>query len=158
MSLLSYSVPSSGPVKVLVSLLESIPLVITVYDSQHVVTSAELVDNGEANTITVGPGTGEYSVMLRAVNRPHGAREAITSVLPGTIFSRTARVGGNSRVVQCGGDMWMGDDHGRTGARLGVSRGSTIAVATSGQITVQYNGRVMDLSEAAELDLLEVEV
>lgn len=158
MSLLSYSYPVSGPVKVLVSLLESIPLEVTVYDNQDITATAELVDDGSANTIQVGPsGYPDFNLILQAVNRKSKGRQAITSILPGAIFSQTASVGGNSRTVQCGGDMFVGGAPlAWKGARLTVSRGSTLDIAISGDITVRHNGRTMPEREAAELGLLVV--
>lgn len=158
MSLLSYSSPTSGPVSVLVDLLPVFPLEITVYDSRDVTATVELVENGEADTVQVGPGRSGSALILRAVNRGHSVRDVLTSVLPGAVFSQTASVKGKSRAVQCGGDMWMGDGHGKaTGAYLTIPRNSIIFLGNVGEITVRHDDRTMSIQRAAELDLLEVE-
>jgi hypothetical protein len=160
MSLLSYSDPSGGTRSVLVSLLSEIPLEITVYDSQDITTTLELIDDGKANTIQIGPSKGRsYDLILRAINLWSEGRRTITSILPGAIFSQTASVSGNSRSIQCGGDMWLNETPvAWKGARMTLPRGSTVTIANSGEVTVRHNGRTMTLREAAELNLLLVEI
>jgi hypothetical protein len=160
MSLLSYSYPTSGPVKVFVSLLPSIPLEVTVYDNQDITATAELVDDGKANTIQIGPtGIPSFDMIFQAVNRKGDRRRFMTSILPGAVFSQTASISGNSRTVQCGGDLFLNQvPVAWRGGRLTVSRGSTLSIADSGDIAVRHDGRTMEIEEAADLGLLVVQI
>lgn len=155
---MTYDNPRPGRASVLVNLLPSIPLEITVID-RNGRASMELVGGDEANLIQVGPG-GEagYDMLLRATKEKNRTQKVITHILPGAVFSQTAQVGGNSTVIQCGGNMSIGGSRKKDGAYLRLPLGSWVAVADVGEVVVLRNNWTHTLQEAAEAGLLRVEI
>lgn len=155
---MTYNNPRTGKVSVLLNVIPSIPVEITVIDAGGQA-SMELIGGDDASRIQIGPGENtRFDMMLRATREKSRTREIITQILPGAVFSQTARVSGDSTVIQCGGSMSIGGSRKKEGAYLRLPLGSRIAVADSGEITVLRNNWTHTLQEAAESGLLEVEI
>lgn len=157
-TVLTYDNPTSGPTSVLVNLLPSIPLEITVSQDPKCRASIELVDTEDANVVQVGPGKGGFEMLLKAVHKKRIGTEIITQILPGAVFSQTAKVSGNSTVIQCGGSMSIGGSQRENGAYITAAIGSRIAVADCGEITVKYGDSDLTIHEAHRRGLLKVEI
>lgn len=155
-TLLSYTHHFNGPTGILVD-ISAMPLEITVVEDLRCPVAAQLA-GADANTVQLGPfGARNRDVRMRAMNKERRGRIAITSVLPGAIFSQTASAKGNTRVVQCGGDMTIGGHGVKDGARLEIPRGCWLELKSHGLISVNHFEEVLTVVEAVTRGLFELD-
>lgn len=138
-SILSYTSRTPGKARLLVSLIPSIPLDVTVLDDPDGLPYLELIGTDGANVVYVGAaGLPGIDLMLRAVHRDRSESEIFIQGVPDTPdeVSRGRR----------------------KGAYVHLPRGSHLAVADSGPITVKHRGFTLSIGEAARRGLLTVEI
>jgi hypothetical protein len=134
-----------------------LPVEITLRDNPRGKVSVELA-GARANTVQVGPcGKDSRDVQVRAYEE--GSRDikrAITMVLPGAVFSQTARVSGNNSVVQCGGSMVVGGHSRKDGAYVSAPLGCLFELRDSGLIGVTFEGETLTVTEAVHRRLMRL--
>lgn len=153
---LTYDHPHRGPAGILVETPE-LPVEITLRDNPHGKIRIELI-GATANTIQLGPsGRRNRDVLVRALNEERrDIRQVLTTILPGAVFSQTARVGGNSTVIQCGGDVVTGN-HGRAdGVYVSAPLGCMFHLKGYAGIAVNFEGDVLTTPEAVARKLMKM--
>lgn len=155
-TLMTYDHPYAGPATILIQ-TPGLPVEITLRENRHERIRAELA-GAEANTIQIGPfGTRNRDVQIRAFNEQQNVRQVLTTILPGAVFSQTARVSGKSKVVQCGGDITMGGHGLKNGSYVSAPLGCLFQLKDHGPVTVKFEGEVLTLPEATARELLRLD-
>lgn len=155
-TLLTYDHPYPGPATITIE-TPDLPVEITLRDKPHGKIRIDLV-GATANIIQLGPcGRRNRDVLVRASNKEeHDIRQVLTTVLPGAVFSQTARFGGNSRVIQCGGDMVI-DGHGKAdGVHVSAPLDCLFLLKGYAGMVVNFEGDVLTTPEAVARRLIKL--
>lgn len=153
---LTYDHPYPGPATILIE-TPDLPVEITLRDNPHGRIRVDLVGS-TANTIQLGPsGSRGRDVRVRAISEEQrDIRQVLTTILPGAVFSQTARVGGNSRVIQCGGDMVMGGHNREDGVHVSAPLNCLFLLKGYAGMAVNFEGDVLTTPEAAARGLIRL--
>jgi len=155
-TLLTYDHPRMGPATILIE-VPNLPLEISLRDDPYGRISVDLA-GARANTIQVGPcGRGNRDVQVRAFNeQQQKVDRVVTSILPGAVFSQTARAGGNSTVIQCGGDMVMGGHGRKDGAYVSAPVGCLFELRGHGPAIVKFEEEMLTVPQAVARRLMRL--
>lgn len=155
-TLMTYDHPHRGPATILIE-TPGLPVEIILRDNPRAKIGVELA-GAKANTVQLGPfGPKGQDVQVRVFDEEQrDIRQVITSILPGAVFSQTARVSGKTTVVQCGGDMVIGGHGVEDGVHVSAPLGCLFQLKGYERIAVKFEGDVLTVPEAVARRLLKL--